>query len=198
MNVPPLTRVSLLVRLKDPKDTEAWQEFIRLYASVIYGFARKRGLQDADASDLMQEVLRSVAGAINRLEYDTRKGTFRGWLYSITRNKIFNFLQSRQRQIRGTGDSGAHHRLEEFPNQIDDSGEWDREYEKKVFNWATDRIKGEFHPTTWNAFWLTAIDGVNAKEVGDRLNMTPGAVYVAKSRVLSRLKDEIQSMSDVV
>ena len=102
MTAPPLTRASLLVRLRDPNDADAWKEFVRLYASVIYGFARKRGLQDADAADLMQEVLRSVAGAVGRLDYDPLKGTFRGWLYSITRNKVYNFLESRRRQARGT------------------------------------------------------------------------------------------------
>ena len=74
MTAPPLTRASLLVRLRDPDDVDAWKEFVRHYASVIYGFARKRGLQDADAADLMQEVLRSVAGAVGRLDYDPRAG----------------------------------------------------------------------------------------------------------------------------
>lgn len=187
---PPLTRASLLVRLRNPQDTEAWTEFVRLYASVIYGFARKRGLQDADAADLMQEVLRAVARSIGGLDYNTAKGTFRGWLYSITRNKIFNFLEARARQARGTGDSYAHHRLEEQPARETDD-DWDREYERKIFNWAAERIKNEFQTATWNAFWRTAVEGRSAKEVGEQLSMSPGAVYVAKSRVLARLKEEI-------
>src|SRR5215207_10792010 len=196
MTAPPLTRASLLVRLRDPNDADAWKEFVRLYAAVIYGFARKRGLQDADAADLMQEVLRSVAGAVGRLDYDTTKGTFRGWLYSITRNKVYNFLESRRRHPRGTGDSNAHQRLEETPGRAADSGEWDREYERKAFAWAADRVKGEFQPSTWQAFWGTAVDGQSAKDVGQRLGLSPGAVYVAKSRVLARLKEEISQLSD--
>src|SRR5215471_17609590 len=117
MTAPPLTRASLLVRLRDPNDADAWTDFVRLYATVIYGFARKRGLQDADAADLMQEVLRSVARTVGDWQYDPRKGTFRGWLYSITRNKVYNFLESRRRHPRGTGDSNAHQRLEEHPNR---------------------------------------------------------------------------------
>lgn len=196
MTAPPLTRVSLLVRLRDPNDTGAWAEFVHLYAAVIYGFARKRGLQDADASDLMQEVLRSVAGAVGRLDYDPTKGTFRGWLYSITRNKVYNFLEGRRRHPRGTGDSNAHQRLEEHPGRTADSGEWDREYERKAFAWAADRVRGEFQPSTWQAFWHTAVDGQSAKDVGQRLGLSPGAVYVAKSRVLARLKEEISQLSD--
>jgi RNA polymerase sigma factor (sigma-70 family) len=196
MTAPPLTRASLLVRLRDPDDVDAWTEFVRLYASVIYGFARKRGLQDADAADLMQEVLRSVAGAVGRLDYDPRRGTFRGWLYSITRNKVYNFLEGRRRHPRGTGDSNAHQRLEEHPGREADADDWDKEYERKAFAWAADRVRDEFQPSTWQAFWHTAVDGQSAKDVGHRLGLSPGAVYVAKSRVLARLKEEIRQLSD--
>ena len=92
----PETRPSLLLRLRDPGDGEAWQLFVDLYAPLVYGLARKRGLQDADAADLTQEVFRSVADAVRRLEYDPRKGTFRGWLYTVTRNKIYNFLSGQR------------------------------------------------------------------------------------------------------
>src|ERR1700677_2139706 len=101
MPVPPVTRASLLVRIQDPTDTAAWREFIDLYAAVVYGFARKRGLQDADAADLMQEVFRSVARAIGGWTYDSSKGKFRSWLYAITRNKVFNFLDAQRRHPRG-------------------------------------------------------------------------------------------------
>lgn len=191
MTAPPLTRASLLVRLRDPSDADAWTEFARLYAAVIYGFARKRGLQDADAADLMQEVLRSVASAVGRLDYDPGKGTFRGWLYSITRNKVYNFLEARRRHPRGTGDSSAHQRLEEHPGREPDADDWDKEYERKAFAWAADRVRDEFQPNTWQAFWMTAVDGQSAKDVGRRLGLSPGAVYVAKSRVLARLREEI-------
>ena len=92
MAEPPLTRVTLLNRLRDGRDGDAWREFIHLYGPVVYGFARNRGLQDADAADLMQEVLRSIARNAARMEYDPKRGTFRGWLYTVTRNKIYNFL----------------------------------------------------------------------------------------------------------
>src|SRR5919197_2744578 len=97
MTAPPLTRASLLVRLRDPNDADAWSEFVRLYAAVIYGFARKHGLQDADAADLTQEVLRAVAGAVGRLEYDPARGSFRGWLFTVVRNRLRDFLDGRKR-----------------------------------------------------------------------------------------------------
>ncbi len=84
----PVTRPSLLVRIRDLADQKAWEQFVELYARLVYGFARKRGLQEADASDLTQEVLRAVAAAATRLEYDPGLGSFRAWLYTVTCNKF--------------------------------------------------------------------------------------------------------------
>src|SRR4051794_28075980 len=97
MEQPPATRASLLVRLRDPQDGEAWRQFVQLYASVVYGFARRRGLQDADAADLMQDVFRAVSAAIGRLDYDPQRGSFRSWLYTVTRSKLYNFLDGQKR-----------------------------------------------------------------------------------------------------
>lgn len=195
MAEPPQTRVTLLNRLKDGSDTDAWVEFVRLYGPVVYGFARKRGLQDADAADLMQEVLRSVARNAVKLDYDPKRGTFRGWLYTITRNKIYNFLTAQKNRPRGSGDSGAVERLDAIPDRAaDKDDDWDIEYERRLSAKAMDRVKHEFQPNTWQAFWGTAVDGRPAQEVGDELKMTAGAVYVAKSRVLARLRDEVQRL----
>jgi RNA polymerase sigma-70 factor (ECF subfamily) len=196
MAEPPLTRVSLLNRLKDGGDTQAWTAFVRLYGPVIYGFARKRGLQDADAADLMQEVMRSVARNVEKLEYDPKRGTFRGWLYTVTRNKIYNFLSAQKNRVRAVGDSANHERLEALPDRSDNDADadWDREYQRRMSARAMDSVKGEFQSNTWQAFWGTAVEGRPAAEVGAGLEMTPGAVYVAKSRVLARLRDEVQRL----
>ena|SRR5579884_3093634 len=197
MEQSPATRASLLVRLRDPHDKEAWGQFVQLYAPVVYGFARRRGLQDADAADLMQEVFRAVASAAGRLDYDPRRGTFRSWLYTVTRNKLYNFLDGRKRHVAGTGDSGAQELLEQQRDGADDADAlWDQEYERRVFAWAAGRVRGEFQDSTWQAFWLTAVDGQSARDAGRRLGMSPGAVYVAKSRVLARLKDEVRLLED--
>jgi RNA polymerase sigma-70 factor (ECF subfamily) len=193
----PVTRASLLLRLRDPRDAEAWRQFVQVYASVVYGFARKRGLQDADAADLMQEVFRSVAGAAGRLDYDPKRGSFRGWLYTITRNKIYTFLDAQRRQVRGSGDSGAQMLLEGQAGREDGTGElWDQEYERSAFAWAAERVRGEFHEATWQAFWLTAVDGQSARDAGRQLGLSPGAVYVAKSRVIARLREEIRELEE--
>jgi RNA polymerase sigma-70 factor (ECF subfamily) len=193
MAEPPLTRVTLLNRLKDGADADAWREFVRLYGPVVYGFARKRGLQDADAADLMQEVLRSVARNAEKMEYDPSRGTFRGWLYTVTRNKIYNFLNGQKNRPKAAGDTGAQERLDAVPDRAPAQDEdWELEYQRRLSARAMERVQHEFQANTWKAFWGTAVEGRAAQEVGAELKMTPGAVYVAKSRVLARLREEVQ------
>ena len=190
----PLTRASLLVQLRDGGNHGAWHEFMQLYGPVIYGFARKRGLQDADAADLMQDVLRSVSTSIGRLEYDPNQGAFRGWLFTITRNKIFNFLSARRIRPRASGDSATHRLLDDQPDANDGSDTWEMEYQRRLASLALDRIKSEFQENTWRAFWLTAVEGTVVADVAKQIGLSPGAIYVARSRVLARLKEEVETM----
>jgi len=190
-----LTRASLLARLGDPQDRAAWQEFVALYGSLVYGFARNRGLQDADAADLTQEVFLAVAQAADRWKYDPKQGTFRGWLYGITRNKIAKFLKRRHLQPVGSGDTNAQQRLDEQPDLgPDPQAAWELEFQKQLFRVAAAKIEGSFAPTTWQAFWRTAVEGKNAGVVAKELGLSVGAVYVAKSRVLARLIEEMQRL----
>ncbi|HEY1599286.1 MAG TPA: sigma-70 family RNA polymerase sigma factor [Pirellulales bacterium] len=190
----PLTRASLLVQIRDGENHSAWQEFMKLYGPVVYGYARKRGLQDADAADLMQEVMRSVSSAIGRWEYDRNQGSFRGWLFTITRNKVFNFLSARRIRPQGSGDTTTNQLLAAQPDTVDGADFWEIEYQRQLAALAMERVKGEFQATTWQAFWLTAVDGIGAAEAAQQVGISPGAIYVAKSRVLARLKEEVESM----
>lgn len=190
----PQTRLSLIVQLRTGPDHAAWHEFARLYGPVIYGFARKRGLQDADAADLMQDVMRSVSSAISRLDYDQAKGTFRGWLFTITRNKIFNFLSARKIRPQGSGDTTTNKLLETKPDGDDGDEVWELEYRRRLTALAMEKVQKEFQENTWRAFRLTAIDGASAGEAAKETGLSTGAVYVAKSRVLARLKDEVDAL----
>src|SRR6516162_1714017 len=111
----PPTRASLLLRLRDRRDAAAWDEFVDRYAPLVYGYLRKQGLQDADAADLSQEVLRAVAGAIGRLEYDPARGAFRNWLFTVVRRKLLNWRAAQQLRPHGSGDPGTHRLLEQCP-----------------------------------------------------------------------------------
>lgn len=190
----PLTRASLLVQLRDGTNHGAWQEFMKMYGPVVYGFARKRGLQDADAADLMQDVMRSVSTAIGRLDYDRSQGTFRGWLFTITRNRVFNFLSARRIRPQGSGDSSTNRQLDAHAAEADGVDVWELEYQRRLASLAMDRVKKEFQESTWQAFWQTAVEGKSAGEVSKEIGMSTGAIYVAKSRVLARLKEEVELM----
>src|SRR5471030_1275147 len=192
MQESPATRASLLVRLRDGGDAKAWQEFVHLYAPVIYGFARKRGLQDADSADLMQDVLRSLSSAVHRLEYDPVRGTFRGWLFTVTRNKVFNFLESRSRREQGSRDSRMQQRLEQHADANGDlSADWEADYQRTMAAQAMERVKSEFQAATWEAFMQAAVEGRTPAQVSSRVGLSVGAIYVAKSRVIARLRQEI-------
>ena len=191
----PQTRPSLLVRLRDARDREAWRQFVEVYAGIVYGFLRNRGLQDADAADLTQDVLLVVAAAIDRLDYDPSRGTFRGWLFTVTRHQLSKFLDRRKRQPQGTGDTAGQIRLDEEPGREPTLDQlWDQEYDRHVFTWATQRVRVGFEESTWQAFWGTAMEGKSAQAVADALGMSVGAVYVARSRVSGRLKEEIRQL----
>lgn len=190
----PLTRVSLLVQLRDGSNHAAWREFLGLYGPMVYSFARSRGLQDADAADLMQDVMRAVMNAIGRFDYDRQQGTFRGWLFTITRNKVFSFLSARRIRPQASGDSTTSRLLDNQPDPNDGADQWEAEYQRRVASLAMRRIQGEFQEKTWRAFWLTAVEGVAAAEAGREVGISPGAVYVAKSRVLARLKEEVDAI----
>jgi RNA polymerase sigma-70 factor (ECF subfamily) len=189
------TRASLLARLGDPEDRAAWQQFVDLYGSLVYGFARQRGLQDADAADLTQEVFLALARSAGRWHYDAGRGSFRGWLYGVTRNTLARFLQRRQSQPVGSGDSNARQRLEEEPSSDGDpDAAWEQEFQRQLFRVAAERVRPAFSPTTWQAFWQTAVEGRGAAAVAAELGLSVGAVYVARSRVLARLTEQIQGM----
>jgi RNA polymerase sigma-70 factor (ECF subfamily) len=189
----PSTRPSLLVRIRNAQDRQAWAEFVDLYAPLVYGFARKHGLQDADAADLTQEVLRAVSQAAAHLDYDPRRGSFRGWLFTIVRNKLRSFLAGRKRQAKTLEDTDIHNVLKDQPAPEEDaSALWDREYEQRLFAWAAAQVRDACQEATWQAFAKTAVEGKDAREVARELGMTVAAVYLAKSRVLARLKEIIR------
>src|SRR5690349_20237439 len=94
----PTTRPSLLVRLRDARDTEAWQQLVAIYGPIIYRFGRRHRLQDADSADLTQEVLRGISASVGRFDYDPRRGTFRGWLFTLAQRKLYDLLARRRRQ----------------------------------------------------------------------------------------------------
>ena len=187
------TRVTLLARLRDAEDAGAWSQFHQIYGPVIYRYARRRGLQDADAADLTQDVLRAVSQSIDRFEYDPQRGRFRSWLFTVSRYTLSRFRRTSSREVTGTGDSDNLAKLNQHPDNQDQT-QWDREYDQRLFEIAAERVKTRVKPVTWRAFWMTAIDGRDPNEVARELDLSLGGVYVARSRVTAHLRESVQQI----
>ena len=196
MDVSPVTQPSLLLRVRDPKDAQAWTRFVDVYTPLVFNFCRKRGLQAADAADVSQDVMRAVSGAIARFDYDREKGSFRDWLFRVTRNKLTDFTRRRPRQAAGSGETAVLDLLESQPAATPDEDAWERQWKQRVFEYACEQVKGEFEERTWRAFWASAVEDRDVKAIAAELGMTAGAVYVAKSRVLSRIRRAVEEIDE--
>lgn len=195
MDESPATRRSLIVKLRDPADTDAWREFMALYEPLVYRLVRRNGVQDADAQDLCQEVFQALARSIDR--WDPERGSFRAWLSGIARHLLINFLSRGKAWSRGSGSTSVHRWLAELPaDDPEATALFEAEYRRNVFAWAVERVREEFSPSTWQAFWQSAVEGRAPKEVAAELGMTVGALYVARSRVLSRLRRRVESLGE--
>lgn len=183
----PDTQYSLLARLSDPLDREAWQQFADLYQPVIYRIARGRGFQHADAQDLAQQVLISVAGAIPDWKKTSAETRFRHWLKKVTKNAALNAL------TRGPKESvAASSVLIAIQNdvQVDAALEKqiDKEHRREIYRQAAEIVQKQVLPVTWDAFRRCTLLDQPAEQVSQQTGLTIGSVYVARSRVLSRLR----------
>lgn len=187
------TRPSLLLRVRDLADAAAWGEFVEIYAPLVHRYARRRGLQDADAADIVQEVLREFARCVPRFRYDPDAGRFRGWLHTLTRRAVAR--QARQPAGRpvpaGGGESGGP--LERAEASAAEAFA-EADYRRSVFDWAARQVRGDVREQTWDAFWLTAVEQQSPAAVAQRLGLSVGSVYVAKNRVLRRLRTLIEQV----
>jgi RNA polymerase sigma-70 factor (ECF subfamily) len=191
MTLTPTTRASLLLRLRDSDDHAAWVEFVALYEPLTYRLLRRHGLQDADAREVMQELFVIVSRNIDRWDPDTERGTFRGWLRTVARNLVINWLKHRQRRLVAAGGSEFQAMFESLAAADTETAEFEREFRRALFQRAAEQVRGEVQPPTWQAFWETAVLGTSPAESAKKLGMNVGAVRVAKCRVLARLKSVV-------
>jgi len=183
--------------LKDRTDDDAWTEFVDLYGAMIFRFVRSRGLQDADAADLVQEVMRRVGDSIGRLEYAKEKGGFRAWLFTITRNCLSTHFEKQKHTSPTGNDTAQFAMLNQLPNETEELAElWEREYQRQLMAKAISVVRPSTEPKTWEAFEMTAMQDLTAEQAGEKLRMSRGAVYVARSRVTAKLRAEIERLMD--
>jgi RNA polymerase sigma factor (sigma-70 family) len=186
------TRPSLLMRIRDRNDEESWRTFVMIYAPLVYRYCSRRGLQDADAADLTQDVLERVARAIRSFEYQPAQGLFRNWLLTITRRQLAEFHQKVARRPEQSVVSSLLERISEDENRAD--ADWNQDFTDRVLQVALDRSRPSFEPTTWRAFESVWIENRSAAETADALSLSVDLVYYSKSRVLKRLKEEVHEI----
>jgi len=181
------TPASLLERLRDPRDVSAWQRFVRLYSPLLFHWARTTGLQEADAADLVQDVFQALVVEMPNFRYDPQR-SFRAWLHRILFHRWHTFQRRKRPAVLGQVD----------PPTFDADPAWLalEEERRLLVHHALKVLEPEFERSTWQAFRRTAIEGESAADVGRVLNLSTNAVYVARSRVLKRLRQELFGLFD--
>jgi RNA polymerase sigma-70 factor (ECF subfamily) len=191
------TSVSLLERLRTQPDSASWQRLVDLYTPLIQGWLRRHFLPDADVDDLVQEVLSVVVRELPRFEHNHRPGAFRSWLRTITAHRLREFWRSQRHRPVATGGSDFAQMLE----QLEDSSSglsrlWDEEHDRHIAQRLLQLIEVDFAPSTWQAFRRLVLDGASPDTVAAELGLSVNAVFVAKSRVLRRLRQEQRGLLD--
>ena len=191
----PQTRLSLIAQVQSPGDREAWDQFVLIYRPVIYRMARRRGMQDADAQDLVQSVFMRVASSIQRWEKNDPETKFRHWLRRVVRNTIFSALSRQPKDAAGGS---------EMPDLLASQPENEKLVEQELatetmreqYLHAAAVVKKDVDPDTWRAFELTVVRGQSCDEAADLLGKSVGAVYAARSRVMRRLREQVTCLQE--
>ncbi|MFO1041327.1 MAG: RNA polymerase sigma factor [Planctomycetaceae bacterium] len=190
------TRASLILRLKNAEDAAAWDEFAAIYSPVVYRVAINRGFQPADAENIVQDVFLAVASSISSwLERDDR-GRFRAWLLRIARNTAVDLLTHRSTRVFGHDGSEAEAVFSKIAATSEVSSSLDLGYERMVFRWAADQVRESVNSNTWEAFWLTSVEGISVRDAALRLQTRPGNIYFARSRVMSRIRQLVEKYEE--
>jgi len=186
----------LILRLQNADDVAAWDEFAELYGPIVFRVARRRGMQAADAENLVQEVLLAVAQSVAKWIERTDRGSFRAWLLRIAHNEAVDMLTERATRRLGRDGEQGQRLLDGVALRDDISSLIEREYERAVFQWAADRVREQVEDHTWQAFWLTEVEGMSVDQAAGLLGTRNGNIYVGRSRVMARIKELVRQYED--
>lgn len=187
----PTTQINLLMQVRDRGDQQAWIDFVTLYRPAIYRFARRRGLQEADAQDLAQTVLGAMADRIGDWKPDADRASFRTWLSRVAQNQAVTMYRQRRADV-AKGGSSVINLLALQADQRDDAAELLSQYRREVFRMAAREVRQQVEETSWQAFWMTSVEQTPVAETAQSLGLSPGAVYTARSRIVRRLQAAVR------
>ena len=189
----PKTRQSLILQLKMSSD-DAWTEFLTVYEQAIFRFCRARGLQDADARDVTQEVFSALHARIGDWDARGDRGSFRAWLFRVARNIVVDKIRERSRRPAGNAEAI----LSDLPQTTENAASaFLFEYRSSLFHWAADQVSREVQESTWQCFWKTAVENQKANDVAESLSVSVGTVYTAKCRVVARIREKLSELSSI-
>lgn len=192
----PTTRVTLLRHVADRRDVAAWDRFVRLYGPLIHRYCRRRGLQDADALDVTQDVLLQLSRQMGDFRYDRRLGRFRNWLGTITHRALLKRVARSQSRSSGSRASRFPRPLAQHACRDSLGASWVEAFNAHVYRTAVERVRPLFDRETWEAFRATFVEHRPPREVAVELERTVGWVYQAKFHVVRRLKEEILYLAE--
>jgi RNA polymerase sigma-70 factor (ECF subfamily) len=190
------TRQSLLLRAQCG-EADAWKDLTDLYRPLILGWLNRQGVPARDLEDLSQDVLLSVVKHLPRFEHSGQRGAFRAWLRTILCSRTADYWRVLDAGTQAQGGSGATAALQQLADPDSDlNRQWDAEHDRYVLDCLLDLVAEEFEPTTLRAFRRLALDGASGAAVAEELGLSVAAVYVAKSRVLARIRQEAAGLID--
>ncbi len=198
-NVPPQTSDSTsrsLLRRARERDADAWQKLTAVYTPLVYQWCRRAGLQVSDAADVAQEVFRSVSTGLDGFRKERPEDSFRGWLWTVTRNKVCDHFRARAGEPDVQGGTEAQQWLQQVPEEAPNEQQdvTGQQLHSKLARHAVSLMQTDFEETTWRAFWLTAVELQSPQAVAEELDMSVAAVYKAKSRVLRHLREDLDGL----
>lgn len=174
-------------------DPVGWSRLVTTFGPVVYSWCRTSGIRDGDAPDVVQEVFAAVARSIENFEREKSQGSFRSWLATITRNKVRDYYRLQSKRQKGQGGTDAMIQLQMIPEDLD-STICAANSTSPLIREVLQQVEAEFESTTWQAFWMTTIDGVKATEAASKLGVSVASIYQSKSRVLRRLRQRLAEL----
>lgn len=194
---PPETRASLILRLQNAEDVAAWNDFVAIYVPVISRVAQRHGLQFADTENLVQEVLLSVSRSLPQWLCREDRGPFRAWLLRVARNEAIDMLTRRATRPLGKDGAAGEQLLAELADSRDElASQIDLQSEQAIFQWAAAQIREVVAENVWQSFWLTHVENISVEEAAKQLSMRSGSVYMARGRVMNRIKELVKTFEE--
>lgn len=188
------TRKSLIVRLKNEQNEFAWREFVCSYEEFLIQLARRQGVPERHVPDVTQQILLVIAKSIDGWKDDGNAASFRRWLSTVSRNVVIRFMSRERKQAGGIGGSDLVAQLQNLEDKPD--ARHVQQYQHELIVWAAEQVRHEFLETSWRAFWATVIDERSVDEVAAELGVSPGSIYMSRSRIMARIKKKVAEVDD--